>query len=138
MKYKVGVGVAVFIVRDDGKFLMGKRQNAHGHDTWSIPGGWMEFGESWSDSAKREVIEETGLTISEPIEFVAATNNYFPDDQQHSNTIWLKTKYIGGEPKITEPDKFIEQAWFNLDSLPDPLFKPWHDLLKQNISLDIK
>lgn len=66
MAEKVGVGVGVFVVRDDKTFLMGKRQNAHGHDSWSVPGGWLEFGETWEDAAKREVLEETGLKIEPP------------------------------------------------------------------------
>lgn len=134
---KVGVGVGVFVVRDDETFLMGKRQNVHGHDSWSVPGGWLEFGETWEDAAKREVLEETGLTIEHPIIHVATTNNIFENENQHSNTVWLKTKYLGGQPEIMEPDKFIEQRWFSLDNLPEPLFLPWSNLVKLDFDLQV-
>ena len=39
---KVGVGV---IVRKGDKFLLGKRQGAHGEGTWAFAGGHLEFGE---------------------------------------------------------------------------------------------
>ena len=52
------VGIAVFIFKD-GKFLMGRRKGAHGEDTWSVPGGHLEFGEMIEDGARREVEEET-------------------------------------------------------------------------------
>jgi 8-oxo-dGTP diphosphatase len=57
------VGVGVFIIKDK-KILMGKRINSHGEGTWSLPGGHLEFFETFEDCAKREVMEETGLKIS--------------------------------------------------------------------------
>jgi 8-oxo-dGTP diphosphatase len=54
-----GVGIGVFIFKDK-KFLMILRHGAHGKGSWSVPGGWMEFGESFEDTAKREVCEEVG------------------------------------------------------------------------------
>jgi len=97
---KVGVGVFVW---KDGKFIMGQRLGAHGAETWSIPGGHLEFGESWEQCAKREVLEETGLTITN-IRFLAATNDLFPDEGKHYVTIWVEGDWKGGEPTILEPD----------------------------------
>ena len=54
----VRVGVGVFVWRD-GRFIMGQRLGSHGANTWSVPGGHLEFGESWEDCAIREVKEET-------------------------------------------------------------------------------
>ena len=33
------------------------------NDRWAIPGGYMEPGESLSEACKREVLEETGLSV---------------------------------------------------------------------------
>jgi|GEM_PF-5891666 len=38
---RVGVGVFVF---KNGEFIMLKRRGSHGADTWSLPGGHLEFG----------------------------------------------------------------------------------------------
>ena len=40
------------------------------------------------------------------------------------------------EPKIMEPDKCEQWAWFSPDSLPSPLFVPIQNLLKQKPSLN--
>ncbi len=56
------VGVSVIIVKD-GKVLMGKRKNAHGAGMWSFPGGHLEFNEEIEACVKREVREETGISI---------------------------------------------------------------------------
>lgn len=72
---KVGVGVACFVWKD-GKFLMQQRIGSHGIGTWAVPGGHLEFGESWQQAAIREVFEETRMVISSP-EFLAVTNDIF-------------------------------------------------------------
>lgn len=124
-----GVGVGVFVWKD-GKFIMGQRLGSHGANTWSVPGGWLEFGESWEDCAKREVMEETGMKIDN-IRFVTATNNIFEKEHTHSVTIWLDSDWVSGEPKITEPDKFIDMQWHDFKTLPAPLFEPcWQSLRK--------
>jgi 8-oxo-dGTP diphosphatase len=38
--------------------------------------------------------------------------------------------YTAGEPEILEPEKIKELAWVNFDSLPNPLFQPWQQLLR--------
>lgn len=123
------VGVGVFVWKDD-KFIMGKRRGSHGHDTWSLPGGHLEFGESWEEGAKREVLEETGLIIDN-VRFLAATNDIFPADNKHYVTVWVYSDWKSGQPKITEPDKYIDQEWHTFQTLPSPLFEPcWKNLRK--------
>ncbi len=125
---KVGVGVACFVWKD-GKFLMQQRAGSHGAGTWAVPGGHLEFGESWQQAAVREVTEETGLTISSP-EFLATTNDIVIDKGRHHITIWMTSNWLSGEPHITEPDKCTAQGWFDLGSLPSPLFEPGYKNLR--------
>lgn len=122
------VGVGIFIFRN-GKFLMGKRMGSHGEGTWSVPGGHLEWGESFADTAKREVLEETGLLIKN-IRFGAVTNDIFGAEAKHYVTIWMLSDWDGGRERIMEPDKYVEQSWFTFDTLPSPLFLPWEQLLK--------
>lgn len=117
---------------------MGKRRQAHGDGEWSIPGGWLEWGESWAQGAIREVAEETGLVIKDPFIHVASTNDFFKNQDQHSISVWMKTPYLGGEPQLVEPDKFTEHTWFTLQTLPQPLFQPcWEHLLALDFDLRI-
>jgi 8-oxo-dGTP diphosphatase len=124
----VRVGVGVFAVRD-GAFLMGRRDGAHGAGTWSLPGGHLEFGESFADAARRELWEETGLTIANP-EVLAVTNDVFARERRHFVTVWMVGDEVGGEPVVREPDKFADLTWYDLDTLPQPLFQPWRELLR--------
>ncbi|MCB9493120.1 MAG: NUDIX domain-containing protein [Epsilonproteobacteria bacterium] len=130
----IAVGVAVFIVKD-GKVLLGKRLNSHGHETWSPPGGHLENRETIEDCARREVKEETGLEIKN-IRLGTYTNNIFPDENRHSITLYVTADYISGTEKIMEPDKCEEWRWvaWKPDDFPQPLFFPIQELLKQNYS----
>lgn len=130
------VGIGVFVIRD-GKFLMGRRKGSHGEGTWSIPGGHPEFGESFEQTARREVKEETGLGV-ENIRFGAVTNDIFADEGKHYVTVWVLSDCPSGDPSITEPDKFTNQEWIDIDNLPKPLFLPWQTLLKSEFIDDIK
>lgn len=120
----VGVGVFVF---KDGKFLLGKRVGKHGKDTWSVPGGYLEFGETFEECAAREVLEETNVKISN-IKFYTTVNNIFHDENKHSITIFMFSDWKSDQPETMEPDKFIDIGWFDFQSLPDPLFLPLLEL----------
>jgi 8-oxo-dGTP diphosphatase len=127
------VGVGVFVWKGD-KFLMGQRLGSHGANTWSVPGGHLEFGESWEEAALREVVEETGVKAGNP-RFVAVTNDIFHEENKHYVTIWVFTDWISGEPTLTEPDKWINQEWRTLESMPTPLFLTLQNLLSTRADL---
>jgi len=121
------VGIGVFIIKD-GKFLMQKRQGSHGSGSWSVPGGHLEFGESFEETARREVKEETNLEIKN-IRFGAVTNDMFAEDDKHYVTIWVISEWASGELENLEPNKCTAQQWNTFDDLPEPLFLPWNQLL---------
>lgn len=127
------VGVGVFVWKD-GKFLLGKRVGKHGHGTWSVPGGYLEYGEEFEECAKREVMEETGVKIKN-IRFYTTVNNVFRDEKSHSITIFVFSDWASGKPEVTEPDKFVDTGWFDFNNLPKPLFLPIKQLQKSKPEL---
>jgi 8-oxo-dGTP diphosphatase len=58
---KHSVSVAGIVVRGDDHVLVIKRKD-NGH--WQPPGGVLELDESFEDGVRREVLEETGVTIT--------------------------------------------------------------------------
>lgn len=129
MTGRPGVGVAVFIWRD-GTFLMYRRKGSHGEGTISIPGGHLEFGESWEACADREAEEEIGVRIKN-IRYLATTNDIMEADGKHYVSIWMSADWASGEPQIMEPTKVEELSWHTFQDLPENLFEPcWTNLRK--------
>ncbi|HEV7702477.1 MAG TPA: NUDIX domain-containing protein [Candidatus Paceibacterota bacterium] len=115
------VGTGIFILNDKKQVLFQKRTGAHGTDSWALPGGHLEWQESFLENAIREGKEETDLDIQD-VEVVGVTNDIFKEEKKHYVTIYMKVTKWSGTPKITEPDRCLEMDWFNLDKLPTPMF----------------
>lgn len=127
---KIGVGFGVMILRE-GKVLLGMRHEdpekassaLHGEGTWTMPGGKLDFGESFEKAAIREVEEETGLRVlPKDLKLVSLTNDIVPD--AHFVTIGFLCENTSGEPNVMEPDEITKWQWFDLDSLPKPIYFP--------------
>ena len=129
MNQKPQVGTAIIITKDD-KVLLMKRKGPHGQGTWSTPGGHLDFGETPEQCAAREAKEEVGVEVVD-IRFRAVTNDVFESEGKHYLTIWMDGKSIG-EPTIAAEREVAEIGWFAWDSLPQPLFLPLKNLVKEN------
>lgn len=119
----VGIGV---LIKKGGKILLMKRGQkvSHGRGEWALPGGHLEFGETFEESARREIKEEMGLKIGS-LKFVGVFNvrDYLVQDQKHIVALIFATDWKGGQPQNLEPEKCEGMRWFGLDNLPKPLFK---------------
>lgn len=120
MDVRVGISVCIF---KDSKVLLGLRKGAHGENTWSFPGGHLEFKESWEECSIRETKEETNIEIDN-LEMIGVTNDIFEKENKHYITIFMRADYKSGELVRMEPDKCEKWEWFDPDNLPSPLFLP--------------
>lgn len=116
---KVGVGI---LIEKDGKILLGQRLSSHGAGTWQIPGGHLEFGHTFEDTARREAEEETGLTDLEVQGLICVINDRVYG--KHFVTIGMLAHWRSGEPYAAEPEKSRNWQWFSPDDLPEDIFLP--------------
>ncbi|KAJ2775685.1 hypothetical protein IWQ57_000255 [Coemansia nantahalensis] len=110
---QVRVGVGCFVVRRAGdamQFLVGRRAGQLSPGQWGLPGGHLEFGETWEACAVREVREECGIQIPSP-QHVATTNDILGNGR-HYVTL-LMAACLDGQPRVRlmEPDKCTAWAW---------------------------
>ena len=133
-KPKIGVGFGIMLLKD-GKVLLGKRHDdpgkadslLHGAGTWTMPGGKLHFCESFEDGAKRELMEETGMSLQK-VKLICVNNDVIED--AHFVTIGLFSEFFEGEPKVMEPDEIVEWKWFEMNDLPSPLYFPSERVLE--------
>lgn len=119
-------GVGVLVLRE-GKVLLGRRTSVHGRGTWSPPGGKADPGETPEETARRELVEESGLVAAVP-RVVAETLDTFPDGRTW-RTRWVLMEWVSGEPEALEPDEVDSWSWYEWDRLPTPLFLPMASLV---------
>lgn len=131
---KPGAGFGVMVLRDN-KVLLGRRHadpvkassKLHGEGTWTMSGGKLHFGESFEEGAARELSEETGIKTKK-LKVISLTNDIVPD--AHFITVGLLCEKFLGEPRVMEPDEIVEWQWFDLNSLPSPIFFPSEKIVK--------
>jgi 8-oxo-dGTP diphosphatase len=52
-------------------------------------------------------------------------------------TLFVSAEYDSGELTVMEPDKCEQWQWFRWNSLPEPLFLPIRNFLKQHPDLSV-
>jgi NAD+ diphosphatase len=111
---------ACALVEDEqGRVLLGRRGVEPERGLWDMLGGYLEEHEHPLDGLRRELLEETGLTV-EPERFLGVFMGVYgdaPDAAATLNLVWAG-RVIAGEPVAA--DDVAELRWFAPDELPGP------------------
>ena len=124
------------LLRTDGsrkQVLLQRRQNTGFADgKWDFSyAGHVEHGENMKKTAVREAREELGIAIDESsLDFVATVHKREEQIDLTYINVYFSCTDFEGEPKICEPYKCSEIAWFDLDNLPDDLIDDRKEVAK--------
>jgi nucleoside triphosphatase len=109
--------VGALIFNDQDQLLIVKTHKWHGN--YTIPGGHVELGEHLLDAMKREIKEETGLTLSRA-DFLCFQEFVYDDsfwEQRHFIFFDFLCRVEPGEVKLNnEAEDYI---WVDLDQVEE-------------------
>lgn len=112
------VGGSAVVVDDEGRILLQRRSDS---GNWALPGGAMDIGETFAESAVREVKEETGFDVridriigiySDPGHVFA----YSDGEVRQEFNICLAATIVGGELAVSHES--IDVRFFAFDRVP--------------------
>jgi ADP-ribose pyrophosphatase YjhB (NUDIX family) len=115
------VAAAVFI-EQTGRVLLVKRGVDPEKGKWALPAGFIDYGEDPQAAARRETLEETGLTVS---------LTRLVDVLFDGTTIVIIYAATVNSGTLTAADDVEETRWFGPDELPELAFKSTQQVIHQ-------
>lgn len=105
-----------FLVGVTGLILNGKNEvlllrHTYRSEPWGLPGGYMKAKEHPKEGLEREILEETGFTVSADYRYKVRTDR----QSARLDVVYIGT-FIGGE--FRSSSEVAEARFFGLDSLP--------------------
>jgi len=126
------VGSTVLVLDTQNRLLMMKRSDG---GNWGVPGGAMELGETTEETARRELLEETGLEVDELSLFGVFSGKelyyrYPSDEEVYNVSIVYLTRVIHGTIKLFDGEHSDFQ-YFELTKLPENISPPILPILRK-------
>ncbi|MCD6270192.1 NUDIX hydrolase [bacterium] len=103
------------IILKQNKILLVKRTIYPFKGFWVLPGGHVEYGETVEQALKREMKEETNLSILNPVLFGVYSDPKRDPRQASVSIVFVCKKYKG---KVFLNKEAVDFKFFSLSSLP--------------------
>ena len=109
----------IVITKDDAALILLRADTEKFPNRWDLPGGHIHLGEDMEEGLRREVLEETGLVLSNPIFKIYSVDmeNYYT------------TELPAGE--ITLSHEHTDFIMVYLDGIPDNISKKFVRAIKK-------
>jgi 8-oxo-dGTP diphosphatase len=125
------VNIEAAVINGAGDYLMVIRgeEESHAAGTLSMPGGKIELSDLGDDifevTARREILEETGITVSDDITYIES-KLFVADDGDPVVDVVMLCHYQSGSPVIGDPGEVAAIRWMTAEAIDaHPQTPPW-------------
>lgn len=126
--YRNPAPAAAMLVTDaEGRVLLVRRRFDPFRGLWTMPAGFIEYGEDSRDTAVRELEEETGLIAR--IEGIHSVESCADDPRGETLLVVFRGRATGGE--LLAGDDAEEASFFPLGALPEIAFECQRRVLRR-------
>lgn len=122
------VGFVVFARTPDGRLVLIRRGDT---GEWAMPGGTLEWGETFRAGLPRELMEEAGVELVTAGELLGVYSDPSRDPRFHAVTVVLSATVSEPKRPPMNPMEILEVRCFRDDELPSPLSHKMDDMLKR-------
>ncbi|MBA3530866.1 MAG: NUDIX domain-containing protein [Ardenticatenales bacterium] len=133
----VGVSVTVFRDEQATEVLLVQRGRGSALGHWAPPGGKLELGETVAEGAAREVLEETGLSITVPEHGTFATVDIIEKNEDgsllHHFVLIEVVAQLAGDAEPSAADDAADCRWWPVARLAEA--QPQVDQLARVVAL---
>ncbi|MBI4257503.1 MAG: nucleotide sugar dehydrogenase [Thaumarchaeota archaeon] len=106
------------IIQEKNRILLVKRKNTPFKNQWSLPGGYVEYGETVENALKREIKEECGLYI-DSLNLLEVYSSPERHPSKHVVTLCYSANTSGG--KLSKVDEVSSARFFRINEIPETL-----------------
>ncbi len=133
------VGSTVLVLDSQNRLLMMKRSDSN---RWGVPGDAMELGETTKETARRELLEETGLTAGGLILFGVFSGEelyyrYPSGEEVYNVSVVYCARDIQGDIDLLDGEHYDFQ-YFDLSNLPKDISPPIKPILRKLMETNLK
>lgn len=105
-------GAKAVILDQNGKILLVRL--TYYPNTWTLPGGTVDKGETPAETLMRECKEEVGLTLDNP----EHVGDLYLEQQYKKDTVSVFKAIVRNPVIINDGREVAEAGWYDLNSLP--------------------
>lgn len=109
MKLKVQELNVYAVVKNGDRFLVLRRKDGF----WEFPGGGVDWGEDPEKAAKRETLEETGISIDGPLELLGITSAVYEKEGNEKHSVYLVYLANTDKEDVRISGEHQEYRWLN-------------------------
>ncbi|MBF2035444.1 MAG: NUDIX hydrolase [Leptolyngbyaceae cyanobacterium T60_A2020_046] len=107
------LGVSAIPILPSGQVVLVRRAD---NGLWGLPGGLVDWEEDIATTARRELAEETGLSVERLGRLVGIYSTPERDPRFHSVCVALEV-FVQGSPRVSDPLEVLEVRAFSTQDI---------------------